>query len=95
MEAKNTPINHGEKFMLLHALQCSTGGYTKMRHNEIQDPFAEIKQDVCYVVEFEPAFSCFKASSLYKKLLPLMRKRGWLLKRMAYWGPGSAFVSSA
>ena len=53
---KNAPLNCPcvEIFSLTHALHCSKGGYTIVRHNEIRDTFASLMSEVCRYVAVEP-----------------------------------------
>ena len=55
-EARNTPVTcpYGKEFGLTHALHCTNGGYTHLRHNEIRDVFANLIDDVCHNVQIEP-----------------------------------------
>ena len=37
---------HGIEVSLTHALHCARGGYSRLRHNEIRDVFADLIDDV-------------------------------------------------
>ena len=43
-----------EIFNLAHALHCLKVGYTHIRHNDIQDPFANLLNEVCDDFAIEP-----------------------------------------
>ena len=44
----------GQAFSVDHALSCSTGGYSVLRHNELRNFTASILQEVCHDVALEP-----------------------------------------
>ena len=69
IKAKHTLINCqcAEKFTLLHVFHYLKGGYTHMRHNEIQDAFAKIMHGVCYDIEFEPLLKLLQRESFIHK----------------------------
>ena len=48
-----------------HALSCSKGGYTIMRHNKIRDLEAELMREVCYNVQTEPPLIPVEADNVY------------------------------
>ena len=48
----------GQGFSVDHALNCSTGGYPTLRHNELCDFAAEILSEVCADVCTEPPCNC-------------------------------------
>ena len=50
-------------FSILHALLCSKGGYTHMRHDAIRDTFAELMNEVCHDVEIEPHLQSLQGES--------------------------------
>jgi len=41
-------------FSLQHALDCKTGGYRTIQHNEVRDVFAQVFRDAGHTVETEP-----------------------------------------
>ena len=43
-----------EPFTVSHALHCTKGGYTHIRHNDIRDSFANLLNEVCDDVLVEP-----------------------------------------
>lgn len=44
----------GAENSVQHALSCSTGGFTIIRHNEIRDNLATLLKEVCHNVAIEP-----------------------------------------
>ena len=44
----------GQSFSLDHALSCNRGGFTILRHNELQDLTGELLSQVCHNVSTEP-----------------------------------------
>lgn len=44
----------GSSFSIEHALSCSKGGFTIMRHNEVRDITANLMAEVCHDVCIEP-----------------------------------------
>ena len=44
----------GKPFDVDHALSCSRGGYTILRHNELRDVTASLLSEVCHDVQVEP-----------------------------------------
>ena len=44
-------------FSVNHALQCPTGGFVSMRHNELRDLFGNVMKQVCNDVSIEPVLN--------------------------------------
>ena len=45
----------GSPFSASHALQCPTGGFPSVRHNEIRDMLSDLLKEVCHDVSLEPS----------------------------------------
>ena len=91
-KAKNSPAicPCGKEFSLTHALHCSKGGYTHLRHNEIRDMFANLMDDVCHDVQIEP-----KLQSLDGVIPPLlMMTLDWTSRQMDCGAPALIALSS-
>ena len=57
----------GEPFTVAHALHCPRGGYTHLRHNDIRDSFANLLEEICFDVEFEPNLLPLQGESFANK----------------------------
>ena len=71
-EPRHLPVNCmcGKTFSISHALYCAKGGYTDMRHDATRDTFANIMDDICYMLRSSRIFSRYKASTLISKQRP-------------------------
>ena len=68
-QPKNLPpvCSCGDPFTVAHSLHCANGGYNHIRHNEINDTFANIMKKVCYDTELEPKLQLLEGKSFNKK----------------------------
>ena len=62
-KSKSAIIFTISKKNLTHPLHCAKGGYTPIRHNEIRDTFANLKNEVCHDVEIERKFQPLQGES--------------------------------
>ena len=54
----------GKSFNVDHALNCSTGGFPTIRHNEIRDFTAKLLTEVCHDVCVEPPLQALSGEHL-------------------------------
>ena len=54
----------GQPFSVDHALNCHTGGFLSIRHNELRDFTADVMSEVCHNVCIEPNLQPLSGESL-------------------------------
>ena len=54
----------GESFTVDHSLNCPTGGYPTLRHNELRDLTANLMSEVCHDVCIEPPLQPLTGESM-------------------------------
>ena len=55
----------GSNFNVEHALNCPTGGFTIIRHNEVRDLLAVLLSEVCHDVSIEPHLQPLSGESIH------------------------------
>ena len=83
---------YGRTFSVeMHALTCTTGGYTAMRHNEVRDQFASYLRKVAHDVVVEPPLQPL-AGERFSLFSPRPRRNllAWMLLPAVSWVEGSS-----
>ena len=76
----------GEPFDSCHALTCSKGGFTIVRHNEIRDLTAQLLSEVCSDVEVEPRLQPLSGEQFHRLSANRDPEARLDVKARGFWG---------
>ena len=87
---KRLPLNCvcGKKFLVEHALSCTTGGYSIIRHNAIRDTIAGMLNEVVKDVSVEPLLTPLSGEFFKKKSTTIDPEARADVAARGFWGKG-------
>ena len=94
-ELHRLPLNCicGATYTTAHAISCTRGGFTIIRHNDIRDVTAEMLREVCHDVAAEPVLSPLSGESFICKTANLNEDARCDVSARGFWRKASkAFV---
>ena len=71
-------------FTVEHAMNCPTGGFPTIRHNELRDFTASLLSEVCHGVSVEPHLQPLTGEIFHLLQLLLRMVQDWMLLRMVF-----------
>ena len=79
----------GANFDEIHGLNCATGGFTTIRHNEIRDLTAELLNEVCNDVSSEPLLTPLTGENFVFKSTTTDDEARLDISARGFWARGS------